>query len=699
MFKFRQLSACWVCLAVVIAVGVPRAYADKFDDAVNHYLRGFESCKEANGSLRSNQVPKARSQMETYDKFFAEAQKMDPTIANTARRGMEGNIKFCIRVSDNIQVEEGTPYMDKAIAECDSAQKQLKAGNPDQANTHLENFRTHKDKAISVAPKMMDIFAIASQVRRCERLEKKISKSSQKQEAQQLSIESAKEESSSYALTCEQAIKTLEDNAVDDTLIKTAEKAIVSAKSHKKNAQEETIAFKVFEDTPDHEEKAPVMDNLARGDKCITQATKLVSSKERELAKIKKGFDEFISKLNRAQDECDKAERAVKSLANDSNYDIAKKLFQSAQGEERTIRNQLKSDADYRTYSNWPQVKRINADLGKVSSCVDDAEKDLTKMYSTIQSEKKRLAKLESDKVEKERAEAARIAKEKADAARKAREEAERQRLAFEKAEQERISKLKAEDAAKARAEAEARRVAQLKAEKEAQAAADAAAAVAAAADAAFAKAKAEAEAELARKTEVSRSGEALGTIQSIDVKIKFDGLAPDYALIYVEDASSPVSNISIELDKNGFDKDKYVVGPDTSIEIKNADNSLHRISAIDQYNGFNESLVRLYPRQRQRTKVSWPINRIVEIRSEKGVLASSEIINIPSNSYKIEVFSVGSVDVSFKYDIKAKGVTKAYLLIPNHDVIMVDFSTGSTISKPVIQRNEPVGSVLFNAL
>lgn len=153
-----------------------QAHADNFDDAVNHYLKGFEACKEASGLLRSNQVSKAKSKMRDYDRHFSEAQKMDPSIVKTKNRGMEGNILFCQRVGQNLEVEEGTPFMDKAIEHCDLAQKALKADDPASAQANLDQFKEMSAKALEVAPRMKDIFSIASQVRRCERLQKKVAR-------------------------------------------------------------------------------------------------------------------------------------------------------------------------------------------------------------------------------------------------------------------------------------------------------------------------------------------------------------------------------------------------------------------------------------------------------------------------------------------------------------------------------------------
>ena len=253
--------------------------ADPFDDAVGHYLKGFESCKEASGLLRSNQVAKARSKLSVYQKHFSEAQKIDPSIVKTKRRGMEGNILFCQRVEQTLEVEEGSPFMDKAIEHCDLAQKALKAEDPTSAQANLDQFKELSTKAFEVAPSMKDIFSIASQVRRCERLQKKVARVSQKQETENLVIETVKEESSSYIAACLDAEKQLGSRAVDDALLKTVKQSMNRAKSHKKNTQDESKAFEIFKANPDHEAKGPVESNLSKGDQCIAQLQKQISSK------------------------------------------------------------------------------------------------------------------------------------------------------------------------------------------------------------------------------------------------------------------------------------------------------------------------------------------------------------------------------------------------------------------------------------
>lgn len=675
MRQIRLIHTPWLFssfLFVVLGVMASgQARADKFDDAVNHYLRGFEACKEASGLLRSNQVSKAKTKLNDYKRYFDEAQKMDPSIVKTQKRGMEGNILFCQRVQQQLEVEEGTPFMDRAVEHCDLAQKALKAKDPTSAQANLDQFKELSAKAFEVAPAMKDIFSITSQVRRCERLQKKVSRISETVETEKLAIENVKEESAAYIAACLEAEKQLNSRAVDDALLKNVNSALRSAKSHKKNTRDESLAFEIFADQTDHPAKPVVEGNLGKGDECVARVEKSINSKERELANIKAKFDKYADQLVEAGKTCEDAKAKANSAPSDTTYVSARKTFQQAQLINNRVRDDLKGDKDYETYSSWPQVKSIDRQLSNVASCISGTNKSIGAMFATLQAEKQAREKAEQQK------QAAAQAEER----RKAEEEAKR------RAEEERLARQAVEQAtAAAKADAEAK----------AAAAAEAAAKAAAAAAAALAKEEDERKAAEERaKGTVSSAG--IGGVNKVKGSITFDGLIADHAVFYVEDGSSAPGSVDVELDKTGFDKDVYVAGDGANIEIRNKDNALHRITANDEYRGYSDNLVRIYPRQRKRAKVAWPVNTMVSIRSERGVLTASYIAHVNSGTFQHIPFNVGKNTFDFEFDGSGKG-TKAYLIMPGYDTVEFDFGEGSQQTKPIIQNQAPVGSVKVNA-
>lgn len=678
---------------VVLLMGSPATRADTFDDAVNHYLKGFDACQEANGLLRANRITAAKKKLTTYKKYLGEAQKMDPSIVKTNKRDMEGNIKFCSRVETNIEVEQATPFIDKAIAQCDLAQKALKDKKPEAALEHLLAFKAHKDEAWNITEKLSDIFSIRNQVKRCQRLEKKILSAGKKQEAINLSIETVKEESASYAQTCEQAVKSLNVKSIDEVSIKNAVKSIELAKSHKANLKEESVAFDTFKAKPKHEANAIVAANVSKGDKCLAGAEKLVTSKRNELNKANSTLDGYVSSLVGAAKQCETARGITKSKASDKVYAKAKAAFQKAQASESTLRKKLRRDRYYLAYSNSPKVKDINKTLSKASTCLADTNKRMSKMFASLQAKKKALAE------KKAKEEADRLAKASA---------AEKARIRAEIAKQKKLDEEKAAKIAKAAAKARAAEIAAAKAaaKSAAKAAAEAKAIkVAAAKKAAEAAAKAAAKAAgsvvkavAAPVKVVASEPEAplasAGSVTSVSGVITFNQISESVAVIYANGSAPDKKTVEAELSRNGFDEDVYVVAPGGKLSIKNKDNTLHRIKATDDYNDISVKLVKLQPRQKRAAKVSWDKDTIVEIRSDKGALAASYVANVPSNAHQIVEFKVGKSSHGFSFisvPTKADTVT---ILIPKHDPIKVSFGLGASQTFPLIKKGQEVGEV-----
>ncbi len=650
---------------VVALLGSVEARADSFDDAVNHYLKGFDACQEANGLLRANRIPAAKKKLNVYNKYLAEAEKMDSSIAKTSRRDMEGNIKFCRRVATNIEVEQATPFIDKAIAQCDLAQKALKEKKPDAAMEHLMAFKAHKDEAWNITEKLTDIFSIRNQVKRCQRLEKKILSAGKKQEASNLTIETVKEESQFYAQTCNQALTFLNVKSIDEVSIKNAGKSIKLAKSHKKNVKDEAAAFDIFAANPAHEANALVAANLKKGDVCLVKAEKLAAKKRKDLDNANKTLNNYIAALANSAKQCEAARSITKTKASDKVYGKAKKAYQKSQKSESKQRKSLRKDKYYLAYSNSPKVKDINRILSKLSGCLADTNKRMSKMFASLQATKKALAK------KKAKADAARLAKASA---------TEKAKIKAELAKKNELAAAKSEKIAKAAAEARAAEVAAAKAT--AKVAADIAAKAASVVSSTGSSAT------------VTPQVNKEGTFFSITGVVTFNQISESVAVIYANGADPGGDMVFAELGRNGFDKDIYVVSPDSKITIKNKDNTLHRIKATDDYNGISKNMVKLQPRQKRAVKISWKPDTIVEMRSNKGALSASYVANVPSGAFQIIEFLVGKSSHGFSFAAIPSSADTATILIPNHDPIVISFALGSSQRVPLVKKGQQVGEV-----
>ncbi len=671
--KLRRISP--LVVLVVALLGSIEARAD-FDDAVNHYLKGFDACQEANGLLRANRISAAKKKLNVYNKYLSEAEKMDSSIVKTSKRDMEGNIKFCRRVATNIEVEQATPFIDKAIAQCDLAQKALKEKKPDAAMEHLMAFKVHKEEAWNITEKLTDIFSIRNQVKRCQRLEKKILSAGKKQEAFNLAIETVKEESQSYAQTCNQAFTVLNVKSIDEVSIKNAGKSIKLAKSHKKNVKDETAAFDIFAANPEHEANALVAANLKKGDVCLAKAEKLAVKKRKDLDKANKTLNNYISALAKSAKQCEAARSITKTKASDKVYGKAKNAYQKAQASESKQRKSLRKDKYYLAYSNSPKVKDINRTLSKVSACLADTNKRMSKMFASLKAAKKALAQ------KKAKEDAARLAKASA---------AEKAKIKAELAKKKKQAIAKAAKIAKAAADARAVEVAAAKATAKAAAkvAAKAAKAAAKAASLASSSSAATSSAEKVTLTE-----NTVGAISSITGVITFNQISESIAVIYANGADPSGDMVFAELGRSGFDKDVYVVSPGSKITIKNKDNTLHRIKATDDYNGISKNMVKLQPRQKRAVKVSWKKDTVVEMRSNKGALSASYVANVPSGAFQVVEFLVGKSSHGFSFTTVPSSADTVTMLIPNHDPIVVSFALGGSQRVPLVRKGQQVGEV-----
>jgi len=668
--KVRLISPFVVL--VVTLLGAIDVRAASFDDAVNHYLKGFDACQDANGLLRANRIPAAKKKLNVYNKYLSEAEKMNSSIVKTSKRDMEGNIKFCRRVATNIEVEQATPFIDKAIAQCDLAQKALKEKKPDVAMEHLMAFKVHKDEAWNITEKLSDIFSIRNQVKRCQRLEKKILSAGKKQEAFKLTIETVKEESQSYAQTCNQALTFLNVKSIDEVSIKNAGKSIKLAKSHKKNVKDETAAFDIFTANPEHEANALVAANLKKGDSCLVKAEKLAVKKRKDLDKANKTLNNYITALASSAKQCESARSITKTKASDKVYGKAKKAYQKAQASESKQRKRLRKDKYYLAYANSPKVKTINRTLSKVSDCLTDTNKRMSKMFASLQATKRALA------AKKVKEDAARLAKASA---------TEKAKIKAELAKKKKIATAKAAKIAKAAAQARAADVAAAKA------AAQAAAKVAVEAAAKAASIVLSTSSSSSTST-VSPKDNAAGVISSITGVVTFNQISESVAVIYTNGADPSGDMVFAELSRNGFDQDVYVVSPGSKITIKNKDNTLHRIKATDEYNDISKNMVKLQPRQKRAVQVSWKVDTVVEMRSNKGALSASYLANVPSGAYKVIEFLVGKSSHGFSFAAIPSSADTATILIPNHDPIVISFALGSSQRIPLVKKGQQVGEV-----
>ncbi|CBL44684.1 Hypothetical protein HDN1F_11010 [gamma proteobacterium HdN1] len=296
-----------VATALSATLNASLAHADSFDDAVNHYKKGFSACQQASKELQENKVDTAKAKIAEYQRYFQEAQAIDKSIAYSTERDMKGNIEICKRIQMEISNREGEPILERALTQCHSAEKALEDGDPATAETHLKEFRSLRDDALARSPGLTRSFANKSQISKCDRLEAKVKKADSEQKAEHAATEAAKTAALQYTQECEGALKTLQTANAGDAEIRSANQQLAKAAGFKKSASNNAAATKVFSKQPNHPDKATIENHLKNGDACVANAHKQVAAITARIAEAKKAEQEKIER--------EKAERAALAAA------------------------------------------------------------------------------------------------------------------------------------------------------------------------------------------------------------------------------------------------------------------------------------------------------------------------------------------------------------------------------------------------
>lgn len=357
--------------------------ANTFDDAVNLYLKGFDHCTAAKDALTSGNLRSASVALKKYETLKAQAVGINNTILSSSKRGMDSNLKYCERVATDIEIEVGTPILDRAIEACDKAAANLKANNPDQAKLDYDQFIALKTEALGTAPRLNELFSARSQINRCERLQKKITNFSQKQEALSLAIETVVEESEAYSSLCDSALKNLSGAPLDNTSLQQARSAQASARSRHQAVMTETVALAELEKTPASPEKISVDKHLASGDRCMDSLNSSITAKASELKLAQQELSEYASALNKAKGQCQNVQKSTISSATRQTYDSAKSQYESAIKTRNDVNAALSKNAYYNN-SDWGSVNNIEKTISALNACLDKSRTHLGALFSAL---------------------------------------------------------------------------------------------------------------------------------------------------------------------------------------------------------------------------------------------------------------------------------------------------------------------------
>jgi hypothetical protein len=655
--------------------------AGSFDDAVNLYLKGFEDCQAANKALTGGDLEKARAKMAAYDKVFNEAKAIDPSIASSKERNMEGNIVVCTRIATDIANKAGQPLMEQALAYCKSAEAAIEGGEPDLASSRLDEFRAMRDRALGLSPGLKEIFSIKNQLGRCERLENKIGRVAAKHEAEDAKVNAVINASKNYAETCKAATQTLAGGKTDDATLRNVNVKIGSAQNFKKGSVPGPEVKKIFAARTDHPGIATIANNVKEGDACLAALQKQVAAKTTELSNMKKAVSGYAQQADKLASACGEATRMAAGAASEENHGAARKKADDVTAQARALLGKMNGDANYARARDAGAAGDAQKKADEAARCSASVDKPLKQMMAAITAKK-------AEEKAKADAEAKRLADEKAKAEAEAKKKADDEaRLAAEAG-----AKKKAEADAKAAAAAEklAKKEAAAKAKADAAAAKAAAKAAAAAAGATASAAADAADSDGDKPEKEAAPKPAAPAEKGIYGQLTLQGQTPAYGILYLADGSAPAS-VEPDIGVSGFKQPVYLVKAGGKIDIKNSDNAMHRINGADVGGSVDIKLPMMQSRTRKTIDASWPLNTAVELKTENPRHASTWVVT--ASGSKGTLINVKSGKAEFRLPSSASG--KAVLVIPGFDAADITLGDAS-IKVPLTRGGAAAGELVL---
>ena len=437
--KLRQRVIANVILAIAL---IPiEALADQFDDAVNEYIKGYKACTEAN-TLRTKSLSAAKRKFKIYLKHLETAKSIDRSILTTAQRDMDSNLRYCERVETNIKRAEATPILEKGFVYCDQAKDALYSGDTATAETHFDEYKRHRDDAMIITETIMDVFALASKVRSCARVEEKLAAAQEKENALMETIAQATTDYKNANKLCEEANQAISSPSFSlDKLSSVNAKMNASAKA-KKQARKHSDAFDHIKAHPTKAESVQLQKLIDIATTCEGATSDRIRTATKNKRALEKDIDAGISLLAKSQQTCESAKSISEVLT--SNLDVAK-----AEGEykksadlKRKVTSDRKLIATVKQYPSWKASNTFSKLMNNTSACHKVASENIKKQKAALALQQRK-ASQEAARQKQLIAEKKRLQEE------KARKLAQEQQRVTEQRKQQELARIQAEEEAR----------------------------------------------------------------------------------------------------------------------------------------------------------------------------------------------------------------------------------------------------------
>lgn len=631
-FKNKAIN---VLTGSILLLAAQQASADSYDRAVNLYLKGFDMCSSARQALSNNRLSTAKGDFKRYVSIRDQAVSIDASILNSDKRGMDSNLKYCKRVGTDIELAEGTPLLEQALAICDQAHDALKDGKPEHASQMLEQYIQQKDHALSVAPALLGVFSLKNYMRRCDRLDRKIARiSDQKAKVAEL-LDSAREESKTYTQACNSAIKEFASAPVESKKFDGARKTIAKLSNYSASSQEYYTRYK--SEVGAAEKDAQVDSNLKKGNQCLTQFKKQL---QRDESAFNKAIAELTQKRNRlvqANSNCSGISSLAKQGPSQQRYEYAKKQYETARRARNGVQSELSSNAFYNANNDGAEAGKLNQAMLELNRCLNTAKPEV----AGLKPAPKPVVKAPVAVPVKP---AVAVASAASNAAVTTTSTAP---LA--------LAKSPANELPKPSKVAPTPR------------------------------------------TKPVAVAKVAAPSNSVSATIEVNGITPDFGLMYWNDGGAPQATDRVEIYPTGFNKKLVHLPENGKIRFRNSDFSSHELNAQHQLTEFDQTIGRLGPKQMRSFKIKAPNNTLITLRSNKDRVVPTHLLRATSSDLMEFEFSENdSTNLRLQNPKKSK---RGYLLIPDFDPLQFEVSSGEEKTYTLSRNKNPMGKVVLKGM
>ena len=419
------------------------AAADSFEDAVNEYLKGFKECTEAN-TLRSKDLIGAKKKFDTYLKTLDRAIAIDSSILSTTQRDMDKNLRYCERVEVDIKRAEATPILEKGFTYCDTAKTALDAGDVTTAQTNLDEYKRYRDDAFIITESIMEVFAMASKVRACSRVEEKLAEATLKASAVAAAMTKATTDYQSFLTECNGVKSSITSPKFSLNNLDAVNQQFNSALRFKKAARENGDAFATMSAQPERDDSKQLKALVDSAAACEGEVSGHIRTATKNKRTLEKDIADGTAQLQKSLAACESAQKLSASMATDADIAKAEAEYNNSATLKRNVTSNSQLISSVKTYSSWKSSQEFSQLMNSTEACQTRAAAGIKSQKSALatknqkaQEEAARQAKLEDERK--------RLAEEHArkDAERKAQEEAARQQAQKEAADAAKLTDVK----------------------------------------------------------------------------------------------------------------------------------------------------------------------------------------------------------------------------------------------------------------